>query len=105
MIVVSECLECTLEVSLQDARADDFLTLLTLWTSLRVVFTHVLIVSCAESDDTLLAFVADIDSNKHCLSRYLLSEIESPKISAQLGVDLSQNVDIDSIIVFLDGFT
>ena len=47
--------------------------------------------------------MANIDSDKHCLFRDFLSETESPKISSKLGIDLSKNVDIDPIIVFLDG--
>lgn len=67
VVVVSECLESTLEVLLEHARADDLLALLALGTRLGVVLAHVFIVSCAETDDTLFTFMADIDSAKHCL--------------------------------------
>jgi len=70
---------------------------------LSVVFTHVLIISSAEADDTLFTFMANIYSDKHCLFRDFISETESPKISSKLGIDLSKNVNIDPIIVFLDG--
>jgi len=35
---------------------------------LGVVLAHVLVVGGAEADDALLAFVADVDADKHCLS-------------------------------------
>ena len=66
-VVVSECLECILEVLLQHTAADDFLAFLPLRAGLSVVFTHVLVIGGAESDDGLLTFVADIDANEHSL--------------------------------------
>jgi hypothetical protein len=67
LVVVSECLECILEVLLQHTAADDFLAFLPLRAGLSVVFTHVLVIGGAESDDGLLTFVADIDANEHSL--------------------------------------
>jgi len=67
VVVVSECLESTLEVLLEHTRADDLLALLALGTRLGVVLAHMLVVSCAEADDTLFTFVANIDTDKHGL--------------------------------------
>lgn len=105
LIVVSEGLEGTLEVLLKNTRTDDLLTLLTLWTSLCVVFTHVLVVSGAETNNGLLTLMANINTNKHSLSWDLLSEVQSPQVTTKFSVDLSQDIDIDSIVVFLDGLT
>ena len=51
VVLVSECLESTLEVLLEHARADDLLALLALGTRLGVVLAHVLVVGSAETDD------------------------------------------------------
>jgi hypothetical protein len=67
IVMFFESLESTFKVLLKHTRADDFLPLLTLWTCLCVVFAHVLIISCAKADDTLLALVANIDTNQHGL--------------------------------------
>jgi hypothetical protein len=67
VVVISKCLESTLEVLLEHARADDLLALLALGTRLGVVLAHVLVISCAETDDALFTFMANIDSDKHCL--------------------------------------
>lgn len=101
--MVSECLEGALEILLEYTWADDFLTFLSLWASLSVVLTHVLIICCTESNDTLLSFVAHIDTYKHGLLRYLRPKVETPQVSSKLSIDLSQDVDIDSIVVLLDG--
>ena len=68
VVMVSESLESALEILLEHARADDFLTFLALRTRLGVVLAHVLIVGGTEADDALLALVADIDADKHRLS-------------------------------------
>lgn len=67
VVLVSECLESTLEVLLEHTRADDLLALLALGTRLGVVLAHMLVISCAETDDTLFTFVANIDTDKHGL--------------------------------------
>lgn len=95
--------ESTLEILLEYSRANDFLTFLSLWTSLSIVFTHILIIGCTKTDYTLFSFMAYIDTNEHRLLRNLRSKIKSPQISSKLCVDLPQNIDIDSIIVFLNG--
>lgn len=71
LVVVPEGLEGTLEVALEHSRADDLLTFLTLRTCLGVVFAHVLIVSGAEPDDALLAFMANVDADQHRFPRDL----------------------------------
>ena len=67
VVVISKGLESGFKVVLKHARADDFLALLALGTCLGIVFAHVLIVCCAETNDTLLAFMANIDSDEHSL--------------------------------------
>ena len=68
IVMVTEGLECTLKVFLENTRADDFLALLALRTCLGVVLAHVLIVGGAEANDTLLALVANVDTDQHGLS-------------------------------------
>ena len=51
VVLVSECLESTLEVLLEHTRADDLLALLALGTRLGVVLAHMLVVGSAETDD------------------------------------------------------
>ena len=104
MVVVSESLECALEVALEHARANDLLAFLALRTCLGIVFTHVLIVSGAEANNTLLALVANVNTYEHGLWRDLRSKIEPPKVSAKLRVYLPQDIDVDSIIVLLNRF-
>jgi hypothetical protein len=101
-VVVTESLERVLEVLLQDARANNLLTLLALRTGLRVVLAHVLVVGRAEADDRLLSLVAHINSDQHRLPGDLGTEVESPQVAAKLGVDLAQDVDVDAIVVLLD---
>ena len=62
-----------------------------------------LIVGGTESNDTLLSLVAHIDTYKHGLLRDLRPKVETPQVTSKLGIDLSQDVDIDSIVVLLDG--
>ena len=103
IVVVSESLESALEVLLEHARADDLLTFLTLRARLSVVLAHVLIVGGAEANDALLALVADVDTDEHGLSRDLSAKVEAPEVTAELGVDLPEDVDVDPVVVLLDG--
>jgi hypothetical protein len=103
LVVIAEGLERALEVTLQDAGADNLLALLALRTCLRVVFAHVLVVRGAKTNDALLAFVANINADQHGFSRYFCPEVEPPEVATELGVDLTQNVDVDSVIVLLNG--
>ena len=104
-IMITEGLESTLEVSLKNTRADDFLSFLTLRASLCVIFTHMLIIGSTESNDTLLSFMTYVNTHKHSLPWNLRPKVEPPQITAKLGINLSQDIDIDPIIVFLNGFT
>ena len=81
VVVVSESLESTLEVFLKYTRADDLLALLALGTCLGVVLAHVLIISCAESNDALFTFMTNIDSNKHGLAGDFGTELKTPEVS------------------------
>lgn len=103
LVVVSESLESAFEVLLEHAGADDFLALLALGTCLGVVLAHVLVIGSAKADDALLALVANVDSDKHGLVRDFRTEVEAPEISAELGVDLSEDVDVDPVVVLLNG--
>lgn len=60
------------------------------------------VVGSAETDDTLLSLVANIDTDKHGLFGDFWSVIEAPKITTKLSVDLSQDVDVDSVVVLLE---
>lgn len=72
-------------------------------TGLGVVLAEERIISSDETNDTLLSFVANIDSNKHCLGGNVFSKVHSPEITTKLGINLSHNVEVDSIIVSVDG--
>jgi hypothetical protein len=105
VVVVSKCLESTLEVLLEHARADDLLALLALGTRLGVVLAHMLVVGCAEADDALFTFVANIDTDQHGLIGYLFSEVEAPEVTSKLSIDLSEDIDVDPVIILLNSFT
>jgi hypothetical protein len=55
-------IECASEILLKDVGRNDFLALLILRISLGVVLAHVGIISGYETNDALLALVADIDT-------------------------------------------
>lgn len=78
------------------------MTLLTLWACLCVVFTEVGIIGCHKTNDTLFAFMANINTHKHRLLRDFLSEVHSPKVSSKLGIDLSHNIEIDTIVISIN---
>lgn len=65
VVVLSECLEGTLEILLKHTGTDNLLALLALRTGLSVVLAHVFIVGRTESNDGLLALVAHVDSDQH----------------------------------------
>ncbi len=67
-----------------------------------VVLAEVLIVGCDKTDDTLLALVADINTNEHSFLGDLFAEAHSPEVTAELGVDLSNDVHVDSVVVSVD---
>jgi len=102
-IVVAESLECALEVFLENTGADDLLALLALGTSLGVVLAHVLVIGGAEANDTLLALMANVDADKHRLIGDLCTEVEAPEVTSKFSVDLSEDVDVDPVVVLLDG--
>lgn len=67
MIIVTIGFKCTSEVILKNAGGDDLLALLLLRVSLSVVLAKEWIICGYESDDTLFTFVANVNSDKHCL--------------------------------------
>ena len=68
-----------------------------------VVLAHVLVIGGNKANDTLLALVANIDTHKHGLVGNFLAEVHSPEITTEFGVDLSHDVEIDTIVVTVDG--
>ena len=68
-----------------------------------IVLAHMLIIGGAEANDALLALVADVDTDEHGLSRDLSAKVEAPEVTTELGVDLPEDVDVDPVVVLLDG--
>lgn len=95
-------LESAAEIVLKDVGRDDLLTLLSLRCSLSVVLAHVLIVGRNKTYDALLALVANINTNEHGLVGDFLTKVHAPQVTTELGVDLSDNVQIDTVIVSVD---
>lgn len=69
-----------------------------------VIFAHILIICSNETNNGLFTLVTNIDTNKHSFTGNLCSEVHSPEITSQFGIDLSYNVQVDTIIVTVDGF-
>lgn len=105
IVVVFKCFESLLEVLLEHARADDLLALLALGTRLGVVLAHVLVVGSTEADNTLFTFVANIDSNEHGFFGDLWSETKAPEVTTELSINLSEDVDVDPVVVLLNSLT
>jgi hypothetical protein len=103
LIEVSVSLQGTAEVLLKNVGGNNFLALLTLRACLGVVLAHILIVCSNETNNGLFSLVANIDTNKHGLVGDLSSEVHSPEITTELGIDLSHNVQVDAIVVTVDG--
>lgn len=103
-VEVSVCLKSASEIFLKDVRRNNFLSLLSLRTSLSVVLAHVLIISGNETNDALLALVANVDTYEHGLVGDLRAEVHSPEIASQFGIDLSHDVEIDAVVVTVDCF-
>ena len=61
------------------------------------------VISGTESDCTLFAFMAHINSNQHSLIGDFLAERHSPKISSEFGIHLSDDIQEDTVIILLDG--
>lgn len=78
------------------------MALLSLGAGLSIVLAHVLIIGSDESDDALLALVANINTDEHGLVGDFWAEVHSPEITAELGIDLSDNVQIDSVVISVD---
>ena len=73
-----------------------------LWTCLSVVFAHILVVCCAETNCALFALVTDIDTDKHCLIGNFWTKLHSPQITTELGIHLTYNVQKYSVVIFSD---
>lgn len=102
-VVFAVGLEAVEKVFAKDVLGDDFFTLLLLGACLGIVLAHVLVVGSNEPNDTLTALVAHIDTNQHGRFRDFLRELHSPEISSKFGVDLSEEVHVDSEVVLVDG--
>lgn len=68
-----------------------------------VVLAQVLVIGSDETNDALLSFVADIDTDKHSFLGDLFSEAHSPEVTTELSVDLSDDVHVDPVVVSVDG--
>ena len=77
-VEVAVGLQGTSEIFLENVGRYNFLTLLSLMAGLSVVLTHVLIIGGDETNDALLALVANIDTNKHGLVGDLRAEAHAP---------------------------
>lgn len=60
------------------------------------------VISSTETDCTLFALVAHINSNQHGLIGDFLAKRHSPKISSEFGVHLSDDIQEDTVIILLD---
>ena len=76
---------------------------MSLRACLCVVLAHVLIISGNKTNKGLFSLVANVDTDKHGLVGDLSSEVHSPEITAELGIDLSHDVQVDAIVVAVDG--
>ena len=72
---------------------------MALRASLGVVLAHILVVCGNETNDALFSFVANIDTNKHSLIGDFRSKVHAPEVTAEFGVDLSDYVEIDPIVI------
>jgi hypothetical protein len=105
VVVVLKSSKGFLEVLFEHARADDLLALLALGTRLGVVLAHVLVVGSTEADNTLFTFVANVDSNEHGFFGDLWSETKAPEVTTELSINLSEDVDVDPVVVLLNSLT
>jgi len=96
-------LKSSAEVLLKNVGGNNLLALLTLRACLSVVLAHILIICGNETNDGLFSLVANVDTNEHGLVGDLSAEVHSPEITTELGVDLSHDVQVDTIVVTVDG--
>jgi hypothetical protein len=96
-------LQGSAEVLLKNVGGNNLLALLTLRACLSVVLAHILIICGNETNDGLFSLVANVDTNEHGLVGNLGAEVHSPEITTELGVDLSHDVQVDTIVVTVDG--
>jgi hypothetical protein len=96
-------LQGSAEVLLKNVGGNNFLSLLTLRACLSVVLAHILIICSNETNNGLFSLVANVDTNEHGLVGDLSAEVHSPEITSEFGVDLSHDVQIDTIVVTVDG--
>ena len=68
-----------------------------------VVLAKVAVVSSAESDRTLSAFVTNINTNKHGFGRDLFAEVHAPQVTSDFSVHLTNDVEEDAVVVLDDG--
>lgn len=65
---------------------------MSLWASLSVVLAHMWVISGNETNDALLALVANVDTHKHRFIGNLWAEVHAPEVSSKFGIDLSDNI-------------
>lgn len=105
IVVVLVCFESVYEVVKQNLLGDDFFAFDFLRAGLREVLAHVRVVRGTEANDGLLTLVTDIDSHEHSFLRDVFVEVHTPQVSTKLGVDLSENIDEDAVVVLHNGLS
>jgi len=101
-IKISVALERSLEVIRKHTRRNNLLPLLWLRSSLCIVLAEVGVIRGAETDGTLFALMADINSDEHGGLRYFLSKAHAPEITSNLSVHLTNYVHKNAIVILGD---
>jgi hypothetical protein len=101
-VEVSVALEGLREIILEDVSFNEFLTFFGLRGWAGIILAHVGVIGSNETDQTLFAFMADVNSNQHGFLWDFSSEVHSPEVTTEFGIDLSEDVHVDSIVVFVD---
>ncbi len=47
--------------------------------------------------------MANIDTHEHGLRGDFFAEVHSPEVTTKLGIDLSHNVEVDTVVITVDG--
>lgn len=102
LVVVPVASEGVLEVLLQDVRGDDLLSLLLLRMGLGVELAHVGVVGGYKTDQTLLDFVAYVDSYEHGFSGDFRVKVHSPEVSTKFCIDLTEDIHVDLVFIFIE---
>lgn len=77
---------------------------LALRTCLSVILTKEWIISCYKANNALSSLMANINAYQHCFLWDFFPKVHSPKITSQFCINLSYNIEINSIIVLSNSF-